>query len=69
MDNTRDLTMTPGPPYRTALQFFPGNINTAAMIETPGPQTATATWSDNDDWYGAIVAIKSGASQPAAVHP
>ncbi len=65
MDNTRDLTMTPGPPYRTALQFFPGNIDTAAVIDTPGPQTSTATWAANDDWYGAIVAIKSAASQPA----
>jgi len=65
MDNTRDLTMTPGPPYRTALQFFPGNIDTAALAETPGKQTSTATWAANDDWYGAIVAIKSAASQPA----
>jgi hypothetical protein len=69
MDNTRDLAMTPGPPYRIALQLFSGNLDTTAMIETPGPQTSTATWSDNDDWYGAIVAIKSAASQPAAVRP
>jgi hypothetical protein len=69
MDNTRDLTMTPGPPYRTALQFFPGNIDTAAMIDTPGPQTSSATWEDDDDWYGAIVAIRSAASQPALAHP
>jgi hypothetical protein len=65
MDNTRDLTMTPVPPYRTALQFFPGNIDTAAVVETAGNQTSTATWAAHDDWYGAIVAIKSAASRPA----
>jgi len=64
MDNTRDLTMTPDPPYRPALQFFPGNINSAAVIETPGPQTSTATWAEKDDWYGAMVAIRSAGSQP-----
>jgi len=65
MDNTRDLTMTPQPPYHIALQFFPGNIDTAAVVATPGPQTSTTTWSDNDDWYGSIVAIRSASSERA----
>ena len=63
LDNTADETMIPIAPYRTALQFWPGNINTAAMIESAGPQTASTTWNKKDDWYGAIVAIKSAKSE------
>jgi hypothetical protein len=65
MDNTGDEVMTPGAPYLTALQFWPGNINTATAVGTTGIQTATATWKGNDDWYGVIAAIKSAASRPA----
>jgi hypothetical protein len=57
--------MTPGLPYRTALQFFFVYFDTAAVIDTPGRQTSTTTWAANDDWYGAIAAIKLTASQPA----
>ena len=67
LDNTGDEVMTPGPPYRTALQFWPGNINTATMANTTGIQTATTTWKGKDDWYGAIAAIKSATSQPRAL--
>jgi len=69
MDNTKDETMIPAPPYRTALQFFPGNINSAAVIERAGAQTTTATWKGNDDWYGAVVAIKTAGSRRAPVAP
>ncbi len=69
MDNTGDEVMTPGPPYRTVLQFYSGNINTATTVGTTGIQTATATWTGNDDWYGAIAAIKSAASRPAEGRP
>jgi len=69
MDNTGDETMTPAPPYRTVLQFFRGNINTGAVIENTGVQTTTATWKGNDDWYGAMAAIRTAASQPAQPHP
>jgi hypothetical protein len=63
LDNTADRTMTPRTPHRAALQFWPGNINTAAMIEAPGPQSVTTTWEGKDDWYGAIAAIKSVSSR------
>jgi hypothetical protein len=63
LDNTGDRTMTPMAPHRTALQFWPGNINTAALIEPPGPQSVMTTWQGQDDWYGAIAAIKSAASR------
>ena len=69
LDNTEDRTMSPAPPHRTVLQFYPGNINTAAIAATPGIQTVTTAWDGSDDWYGAIVAIKSATSQPAAVYP
>ena len=65
LDNTGDETMTPGFPYRTALQFWPGNINTAAVMVSAGPQFATTRWDKKDDWYGAIAAIRTAASQPA----
>jgi hypothetical protein len=65
LDNTGDETMTPRSPHRTALQFWPGNINTAAVIVSPGLQTATTTWKGKDDWYGAIAAIKSATSRHA----
>ena len=63
LDNTGDRTMTPMAPHRTALQFWPGNINTAALIESPGLQSVTTTWQGHDDWYGAVAAIKSAASR------
>ncbi len=63
LDNTTDRAMTPKSPHRTALQFWPGNINTAGVIEAPGTQFVMTTWDGKDDWYGVIVAIKSAASQ------
>ena len=63
LDNTGDRTMTPMAPHRTALQFWPGNINTAAVVESPGPQSITTTWQGQDDWYGAVAAIKSATSR------
>jgi len=62
LDNTGDETMSAVSPYAAVLQFWPGNINTAALIASPGPQTAQTTWTRADDWYGAIVAIKSASS-------
>ena len=62
LDNTKDETMSAVPPYGVVLQFYPGNINTAALIASPGPQTAQTTWTPADDWYGVIVAIKSASS-------
>jgi hypothetical protein len=64
LDNTGDELMTPNPPYRTTLQFWPGNINTATIKSETGIQTAAVTWKGKDDWYGAIAAIKSATSQP-----
>jgi hypothetical protein len=55
--------MTPGPPYLQVLQVFSGNLNSALTISTAGVQTATASWTGNDDWYGAIAAIKTANSQ------
>jgi hypothetical protein len=63
LDNTADRTMHPKAPHRAALQFWPGNLNTAALIESPGPQSVTTTWEGKDDWYGVIAAVKSAASQ------
>lgn len=65
LDNTRDQQMSPIPPYSTALQFFRGNINTASLVAKPGSQTTYTRWSTNDDWYGAIVALRTAASKPA----
>ena len=62
LDNTGDETMTPVAPHRTVLQFYPGNINTATIAMKSGTQTATTTWQGKDDWYGAIVAIKTASS-------
>ena len=66
LDNSLDETMSAVPPYTVALQFYRGNINTSAFITTPGPQTAQTTWTPADDWYGAIVALKSATSVPGA---
>lgn len=64
-DNTGDERMTPGSPYLQALQFYSGNLNSAITVTTAGIQTATASWTGNDDWYGAIAAIKTAHSQLA----
>jgi hypothetical protein len=63
LDNTGDELMRPVDPYRTVLQFWPGNINTAAVIENPGWQTAKTSWERTDDWYGAVAAIKTTSSK------
>jgi hypothetical protein len=66
LDNTGDEAVSAVSPYRVALQFYRGNIDTAALIASPGPQTAQATWTPADDWYGVIVAVKSASSVLAA---
>ena len=66
MDNTGDENMSPVPPFVTALQFYPGNINTAAIATTNGIQTAQTTWTGKDDWYGAMAAIRSAAHEQEA---
>jgi hypothetical protein len=62
-DNTNDELMTPGSPYLQVLQVFSGNLNSALTINAAGVQTATASWTGSDDWYGAIAAIKTANSQ------
>jgi len=58
-DNTQDEKMKPGKPYKTVLQFFRGNLNSGTTENTPGVQTATASWTGNDDWYAVVAAIKT----------
>jgi hypothetical protein len=62
LDNTQDEIMSAVSPYFVALQFYPGNVDTAALIASPGSQAAQTTWTPADDWYGVIVAIKSASS-------
>jgi hypothetical protein len=69
LDNSGDEQMTAVSPYSMVLQFFRGNANTGRLETTTGVKTAQTTWTPADDWYGAIGAIRTSASQtnlPAA---